>query len=159
MPSSRRPPPRAAQWRKLRLHLLGLLAIVAATACSHPDEGEDVCALDDADGIVGGDYTFEVSVNDVAFTPVILKAQNDALVTLTLTNTGTTPHNLVVDCLPTPNDNGCPTEACFPDEAKIAALEPGESASTTFLTPLPEGIYDFRSDLAGDTQSGQFILQ
>jgi hypothetical protein len=141
------------------LHWLGTLATLAATACSEPSHGEDVCAPDDADGLVGGEYRFEVSVDDLAFSPVILKAQNDAWVTLTLTNTGTAPHNWVVDCIPTPNDNGCPTEGCFPTEAKLAATLPGDSATVTFLTPLPEGIYEFRSDLPGDTQSGQFILQ
>ena len=33
-----------------------------------------------------------------------------------------------VDCLPTPNDNGCPTKSCFPAGASIPSIEPGESA-------------------------------
>lgn len=136
-----------------------MLLTLVATACSEPGAGDDACALDDADGLVGGDYRFEVSVDDLAFSPVILKAQNDAEVTLRLTNTGTTPHDLVIDCIPTPNDDGCPIEACFPDAAHVPTLAPGESATVTFVTPLPEGIYDFRSTLPGDTQSGQFILQ
>lgn len=138
---------------------MGLLATLVATACGDPGAGKGPCALDDADGLVGGDYRFEVSVDDLAFSPVILKSQNDAEITLTLTNAGTTPHNLVIDCIPTPNDNGCPAEACFPSGANVPTLAPGESATVTFVTPLPEGIYDFRSTLPGDTQSGQFILQ
>lgn len=141
------------------LRPLSLLAALAAAACSDPGAGEDVCSLDDADGVVGGSYVFEVSVDDAAFFPVVLKAQNDSAVTLRLTNTGSTPHNLVFDCLPTPNDNRCPSESCFPEQAQVPSVAPGESASVNFDTPLPEGIYDFRSNLASDTQTGQFIIQ
>jgi hypothetical protein len=33
------------------------------------------------------------------------------------------------------------------------------SATTTFVTPIPEGTYNFRSDLPGDTQTDQFVVQ
>jgi len=113
----------------------------------------------DSDGIVGGSYTFDLQVDDDAFAPIILKAENLASVTLTVTNTGTKPHGFAVDCMPTPNDNGCPESSCFPDASTIGALLPDASTTTTFVTPNPEGIYTFRSPVAGDTQTGQFVVQ
>jgi hypothetical protein len=104
----------------------------------------------DSDGISGGDAGFALTVTDEAFSPVILKTQNLANVTLTLTNAGTKPHDLVVDCM---------GSACFPDAASIPPLAPDATASTHFVAPYTEGIYVFRSDLPGDTQTGQFILQ
>ena len=98
-------------------------------------------------------------MSDTAFTPTILKAQNLARVTLTLRNTGTTPHSFVVACMPTPNDDGCPTTSCFPDASTIGPLAPDASATATFVTPNPEGIYVFHSDLPGDSQTGQFVVQ
>ena len=73
--------------------------LVASPGCSSdassaPDGGGD------QDGIKGGSYTFVVMVDDTQFSPAILKAQNDAMVTLTLTNTGTRPHDLTVDGMP-----------------------------------------------------------
>ena len=153
------PRPSVASARLSSLFRPWLLLAGLALACSDPADGEDECSLDDADGIIGGSYTFEVTVDDAAFAPLVLKAQNDSAVTLRLTNTGSTPHDLTFDCLPTPNDNGCPLESCFPDEANVPVVLPGESASVTFDTPLPEGIYDFRSSQDGDTQTGQFIVQ
>jgi hypothetical protein len=127
-------------------------------ACTSAERDEP-CALDDADGVIGGGYTFELTVDDAEFHPKILKAQNRADVELTLINAGTTPHDFAITCLPTPNDDGCPTQACFDDGARIAAVEPGQNGTATFSTPRAEGIYEFRSTLAGDTQSGQFIVQ
>lgn len=107
----------------------------------------------------GGDFVFDLTVDDDAFAPRELPAQNLANVKLTLTNKGTRPHDFVVECMPTPNDNGCPARSCFPDAAAVAALAPDASTTRTFVTPNPEGTYTFRSDLPGDTQTGQFIVQ
>jgi hypothetical protein len=123
------------------------------------DQGSDPCTRDDADGIVGGGYTFMVTVDDTMFAPTILKAQNESNITLTLKNAGTKPHDLVFSCIATPNNNGCPTKSCFDESASIKSLAPGMSATVMFETPNPEGIYVFKSDLAGDMQTGQFIVQ
>lgn len=107
----------------------------------------------------GGNFVFDVTVDDDAFAPTVLAPQNLANVTLNLTNKGTRPHDFVVECLPTPNDNGCPTTSCFPDAANVGALEPDASVTRKFVTPNPEGSYTFRSNLPGDTQTGQFVVQ
>jgi hypothetical protein len=145
---------------------LTLLALATATSCG-PSAGGG-CASGDGDGLNGGDFTFALTVSDTAFAPTILKAQNLAHVTLTMTNVGTKPHDFVIDCIPTPNSNGCPTTSCFVD-AGIPPVAPDASATQSFATPNPEGIYTFRSDLPGDTQTtadggtvglvGQFIVQ
>ncbi len=125
---------------------LALTLFAAACACS----SQQGLGGNDSDGVKGGDYTFQVTVDDSSFTPSILKAQNDANVTLTVTNVGTRQHDFVVDCQ---------GSACFPDAATIPPLAPDASATVTFQTPDTEGIYDVRSDLPGDTQSGQFVVQ
>jgi hypothetical protein len=109
-----------------------------------------------------------VTVDDTGFTPIILKTQNSAQVTLTLTNNGTKPHDFVMGCVSI-SYPGCPFQYCFPPDANIASLPPGGTATTTFVTPFVEGIYDFRSDLPGDSQTasdggisglrGQFVVQ
>lgn len=143
-----------------RFACAALAVAVATWACNDPAVGGDGGACSsDQDGIIGGAVTLDLTVTDDAFAPIILKAQNRASVTLTLTNQGSRPHDLVFDCLPTPNANGCPTTSCFPDAAAIGPLPPDASATATFVTPNPEGIYTFRSDQAGDTQSGQFVVQ
>jgi hypothetical protein len=71
-------------------------------------------------------------------------------VTLTLTNTGTRPHDFVVECV---------GSVCFPDASTIATVGPDASSTAQFVAPGTEGIYTFRSDLPGDMQAGQFILQ
>ncbi|HEX4512448.1 MAG TPA: hypothetical protein VH054_02895 [Polyangiaceae bacterium] len=131
---------------------------ILAFGCGVRDD-DDACTPGDQDGVIGGNVTFDLHVTDQAFSTLILESQNDATITLTLTNDGTTPHDFVVDCLPTPNDQGCPTTSCFPADASVAPLSPGQSSTITFITPLVEGIYTFRSDVAGDAQTGQFILQ
>ncbi|HEY8040721.1 MAG TPA: hypothetical protein VIF15_13040 [Polyangiaceae bacterium] len=134
-------------------------AVAVGAACGTSSSGSGACGPGDSDGITGGSFTFDLAVTDTAFSPILLKAQNRAYVTLTLTNNGSRPHDLVIDCLATPNDNGCPATSCFAD-AGIGAVAPGASATATFTTPNPEGIYDFRSDLPGDTAlTGQFIVQ
>jgi hypothetical protein len=124
------------------------------------------CAPSDQDGVVGVPAVFELYVNDDAFyrggdagTSPILTAENRSTVTLTLTNTGTRPHDFTIDCYPTPNTMGCPTKSCFPPASSIPSLAPGASATVTFKTPVVDGvIYTFRSNLPGDTQTGQFNL-
>ncbi|MGO8993554.1 MAG: cupredoxin domain-containing protein [Polyangiaceae bacterium] len=132
-------------------------SLVAGAHCTTSTAG--ACTPDDADGIQGGAYVFDLQVSDTAFTPIILTAENLAQVTVTLKNTGTKPHDFVVQCMATPNDNGCPTTSCFPDASTIGPLAPDASATATFETPNPEGTYNFYSDLPGDTQTGQFIVQ
>jgi hypothetical protein len=104
----------------------------------------------DQDGVSGGDASFVLKVDDTAFTPTILKTENFAQVTLTLTNTGTKPHDFVVECM---------GSACFPTGSSIPALAPDASSTVQFDAPGTEGVYNYRSDLPGDTQAGQFILQ
>jgi hypothetical protein len=119
----------------------------------------------DNDGINGGDYTIDLVVTDTGFyassadagTKELLATQNDAQVTLTLTNNGTTPHGFSVGCtsvLPAyPTlPSGCPTSACFPANATIAPIAPGTSTTVTFDTPTPDGIiYPFTSNAAADS--------
>jgi hypothetical protein len=158
------------------LHCAGGTAAIAALAlatasCSGSSivgNGDDVCQPDDADGVLGGDVAFELTVDDTGFSPAILAAQNLANVTLTLHNAGAKPHDFVLDCMPTPNPNGCPYTSCFPSRATISAVAPGASAMATFVVPNPEGIYDYHSSIAGDAPPicmagldgcGQFIVK
>jgi hypothetical protein len=127
------------------------------------DEDPGVCYPDN-DGITGGSYTIDLAVNDTGFFATgedagaknILATQNDAEVTLTLTNTGTVPHGFEVACtnvcsvyptLPA----GCSPVACFPAGSTIAPIAPGASVTVTFATPTPDGlIYPFKSSAPGD---------
>jgi hypothetical protein len=139
--------------------VLGMLAAVPAGCGSDDTKAGDRCMPDDVDGVNGGQVVFQITVNDTEFSHKILTAQNLSHVKLTLTNAGTTPHGFSIDCLPTPNSEGCPAESCFPTETKIASVDPGASASVEFDVPNPEGIYPFRSPVTGDAQTGQFIIQ
>ena len=119
----------------------------------------------DNDGINGGSYTIDLIVDDTGFTADtpdggtkdIISTQNDAQVTLTLTNTGTMPHGFEV--LPTsvcagyPNlPAGCSPFASFPAGSTIAPIDPGKSATVSFDTPTPDGfIYPFKSSAPGDS--------
>jgi hypothetical protein len=125
--------------------------VLAMAACGSQDK--DVCRSDDADGVVGGSVTFDLTVDDTGFSPAILPAQNLTQVRLELHNAGAKPHDFVVDCMPTPNVDGCPTTSCFPPSATVPALDPGASATTTFTTPNPEGIYYYHSDIEGDAET------
>ena len=138
-----------------------IVAVLLVVACSSNGDEADVCAPDDADGIVGVEISVALTVNDGAFAPAIIKTQNKSTVTLTVTNQGSRPHGFTIDCLPTPNSRGCPTESCFPPEATIAAIAPGASATVKLETPAVEGIYTYRSTAEGDAAltTGQFILQ
>jgi hypothetical protein len=147
----------------------GVCGAGGPTADAGKDDDAGVGCPGDTDGIIGGCYAFDLTVDDSAFAPIILKAQNRAQVNLTLRNTGTKPHGFVLDCIPTPNTNGCPSQSCFAAGSTIGPLPPGGTASTTFVTPNPEGIYNFHSEVAGDSQTesdggmaglwGQFVVQ
>jgi hypothetical protein len=136
------------------LWLLGSLAI----ACSD-DRTSDACQPDDLDGVIGGNVTFELSVSDQEFRPLILTAQNRATVTLSLSNLGTQEHGFFVECLPTPNDDGCPTESCFPEAAQIEPIEPGATETRVFEVPLVEGTYTIVSEPGRPEPSGQFVVK
>lgn len=85
--------------------------------------------------------------------------QNSTELTLTLSNTGTTPHSFVVACIATELPAACVRTSCFPAEAEIPPVEPGASASTQFVVPLVEGAYPFSSDVSGDEGLvGQFVV-
>jgi hypothetical protein len=124
-------------------------------------DDDDSCTPPDQDGQTGaGMATVLVSVSDTGFgvggpdsgsTQSNITLQNLQETTLTLTNIGTKPHDFVIQCLPTPNSKGCPTQSCFPMGANIPSLDPGKSATVTFETPITEGSYTFVSDLAGDS--------
>jgi hypothetical protein len=135
------------------------LFFLALSACSDGEGGEDRCQPDDADGIIGGDVTFEVTVDDDSFEPRVLTAQNQANIELNLTNAGSRPLGFYVECLPTPNDDGCPSESCFPDAAQIEPIDPGDSASTTFQLPYVEGVYTIVSEPGEDEPSAQFVVR
>ena len=135
-----------------------LPALALLTGCAM-DGSEGSCEPGDADGVIGGKYTFEVTVDDDAFKPTILKAQNTATVTIVLTNAGTVPHGFGVRCIKTPNDTGCPTQSCFPDEATIEPIEPGEKTTTVFDIPRVEGIYPIYSSADDDVREAQFVDQ
>jgi hypothetical protein len=136
----------------------GALVTVALAACTS-QATSGVCGPADQDGVNGGAVALDLTVDDTAFTPIVLEAQNLATVTLTLKNAGTKPHGFAVSCLATPNGRGCPTESCFPDAGAIAPIAPDASATATFVTPNPEGIYVFRSSAPGDSVTGQFVVQ
>jgi hypothetical protein len=132
-------------------------ALLGMAGCGS-DDTVDACALEDQDGIIGGTDVFVLRVADTGFDPIILTAQNQSDVTLTLENEGSSPAGFVIDCLPTPNQDGCAQESCFPAAARIEPIAPGASATTEFQLPAVEGEYVYRA-LDGDGRTGQFILQ
>ena len=121
-----------------------MAAAAALAACGSSGGADDDPNGGDADGVKGGNYTFAVTVDDTAFAPAVLKAQNDGNITLTLTNTGAKPHDLSVDGIPT---------------AHVGPVAPAQSATVSFVAPDKEGIYVFRSTQSGDMHTGQLILQ
>jgi hypothetical protein len=137
-----------------------LLALaLASAACDDDEETGDACTPDDLDGVIGGDVTFEVTIGDDAFSPRILTAQNRAAVTLTLTNDSNEARGFFVECLPTPNDDGCPSDSCFPDDARLDPIEPGASAIAEFEVPIVEGAYTIVSAPGETEPSAQFIVK
>lgn len=146
--------------KRLRKALLAF-ASLAMSACSSDDLGS--CRPGDADGVVGGLSTVELSVSDTAFTvggvnsnstEPNVAVQNSSTVTLTVTNTGSKPHSFKVACIPADLPPGCAQMSCFPDAADIPAIAPGDSVTVTFATPAIEGLYPFFSDEDGDSSSG-----
>lgn len=137
--------------------ILGAAAALGslALALSRCDATNHSC-VPEGDSVSGVDAKFVIVVDDDGFTPALVTAQDLSNVTLTLKNQGTRPHGFTVGCVPTPNDYGCPTQSCFADEATIAPIPPGGSATATFATPSIEDVYPFRSTADGDTQTGQF---
>jgi hypothetical protein len=141
-----------------------LFGLLVASGCSSGDNA-DSCTPDDQDGVVGGAATVTVllSVSDTGYavggvdsgsTEPNIAVQNLSNVTLTLTNVGTKPHGLHIACIPTGLPAGCPAMSCFPDNANIPALAPGDSATVTFTTPAVEGAYPFTSGDEGDAATG-----
>ncbi len=139
-------------------------------------QGVSVCYPDN-DGLTGGAYTIDLVVDDMGFRAVgpdagakdIIATQNDAVVTLTLTNMGTTPHGFAVGCTSAcpayPNlPGGCSPLACFPSNSNIAPLAPGASTTVTFDTPTQDGLlYPFTSNEPDDSavpglNAGQWSL-
>jgi hypothetical protein len=114
-------------------------------------------------GAIGGSEVVDLTVSDTAFavggpdsgsTQPNITIENMSTVTLTLFNIGTKPHDLVMQCLATPNTMGCPMQSCFPPGANLPPVQPGMSATTTFVAPYKEGPYLFASDVDGDTDAG-----
>jgi hypothetical protein len=150
----------------------------------NPDAGGTLSAatcFPDHDGIVGGAYVVDIGVDDNEFTAIapdddsgatmknIIGTQNDANITLTLTNNGTKPHGFQVACVSVCDvysslPAGCPASACFPSDSTIAPIQPGASATVMFITPTPDGlIYPFFSNGPGDSavsglSNGQWSL-
>ena len=150
-----------------RLFRLLPLAALLGSACGDAGGGVTNCAPDQ-DNVVGGNVTVLLSVSDTGFavggvnsgsTQRNIAVQNSSIVTLVVTNVGSRPHGFRVACISADLPTGCPPLSCFPNEASIAGLAPGESATTTFQAPLIEGAYPFGSDQPGDAELvGQFVV-
>jgi hypothetical protein len=151
--------------------------ILAAARCSDNSSGGSDACKTDLNGASGGSQVVDLAVDDTAFSVGAgdsgsmqpnVTIENASTVTLTLVNVGTKPHDMVVQCQPTPNTMGCPGQSCFPPDANIPPLQPGESTTTSFVAPFKEGPYRFTSDVDGDTKTspdggvtglvGEFVL-
>jgi hypothetical protein len=158
----------AASLRRPWSSIIAVPLLLASVGCSGSGDDEDSCAPDDQDGVIGGAHTVLLTVSDTAFavggvgsgsTQRNITIQNASNVTLTLTNVGTTPHSFVVECIPSELPEACPQTSCFPTEADIAPIGPGESRTVMFTVPVVEGAYPFSSDVAGDEALvGQFVV-
>jgi hypothetical protein len=143
-------------------------AVLHCSSSSGPSSagGDGGSCFPDSDGVSGGSYTIDLVVDDTGFHPGggddagaqnVIQTQNDATVTLTLTNNGTKPHGFQVGCtdVTTAYPNlaaGCSTTTCFPSSSTIAPIAPGASATITFFTPTPDGLlYPFQSSAPGDS--------
>ena len=160
-------------------HLCFGLGLALATACGSDDQGaaggdagdtgdDDSCQPDDQDGVVGGNNKVLLNVSDTGFavggvdsgsTQPNIAVQNTSNVTLTITNVGSKPHSFHVACRATDLPAGCPQMSCFPDEANVPAIAPGDRVTVMFSTPAVEGEYEFTSDEPGDEALvGEFVL-
>ncbi|MEO7037162.1 MAG: hypothetical protein ABI548_24625 [Polyangiaceae bacterium] len=159
----------------LRLLFLGF-ALALPSACSS-DANVDSCQPYDHDAVAGGTNNVLLTVSDTAFgvgapgsgsTQRNIAVENSSVVKLTVTNVGKKPHSLVVACIPSELPAGCPQTSCFPDEANLQPIDPGDSVTVTFDTPAVEGAYQFTSAVDGDTMTdkdgnvtglvGEFVL-
>jgi hypothetical protein len=138
-----------------------VLCLGVNAGCSNPSA--DSCAPSDQDGVIGGANVVLMNVSDTAFavggvdsgsTQPNITVQNSSTVTLTLTNVGSRPHDLLIQCIPSGAPAGCSTTSCFPSGANFPALAPGQSMTATFATPAVEGAYPFNSDEPGDSAAG-----
>ena len=165
--------PRAARVRQALVALVSLAMLSCGSSDSDGDDDDDDDDFDpgksgmcfpDADGLTGGTYTISLTVTDTGFSKTVISTQDNSMVTLTLKNEGTKPHGFEVGCASVldafPNLPAmCPKESCFPgamnDDADMAAridpIEPGESKTIMFLTPVPDNvIYPFSSNSPDD---------
>lgn len=92
----------------------------------------------------GGDFRFQLSVLETAFMPSTLTVENDARVTVVLRNRGTRAHDFVVSMIP---------------DAKIAAIDPTQTATVTFKSPNQEKVYPFSCDLPGHNEVGSLVVK
>ncbi len=149
--------------------LAATLVLVGACSSSSSGGSSNGGCFPDGDGLNGGSYTFDLTVDDTGFSKNILATQNDSQVTVHVTNNGTKPHGFTVGCTNVANaypdlPAGCPSKACFPAGATLAPLMPGASGSVTFVTPTPDNlVYPFSSNAPGDAdvaglQNGQWTL-
>jgi len=147
---------------------LGIALLTACGSDAKVDPNGDSCLPDDQDGVVGGNITVLLNVNDTGFAVGGLNSgsmqpniavQNTSNVKLTISNVGTTPHSFHVACRPTELPAGCAQLSCFPDAANVPAIAPGDRVTVTFKTPVVEGEYQFTSDEPGDEALiGQFVV-
>jgi hypothetical protein len=149
--------------RRIVVAATSLGFVLAAVHCTSNGSGSGDPCRTDLNGVSGGSQVIDLTVDDTAFsvggvdsgsTQPNVTVENAATVTLTMVNAGTKPHDLVAQCQQTPNTLGCPTQSCFPPNADVPPLQPGASATTTFVAPFKEGVYLFTSDVDGDTQTG-----
>ena len=164
--------PRTNRWRRTVGGAAAVGVLLAGANCgSSSGDSNNGCTPPDQDGVNGGYYKELVSVSDTGFTvggvdsgstEPNISVQNLGIITLTVTNTGTKPHDLVVQCVPTGLPAACmnPT-SCFDDPTDagsatpnavtlIPPLQPGASQTLVVQAPLVEGVYNFISDVPGD---------
>jgi hypothetical protein len=142
-------------------------AVVVAAGAVHcnsttPNNPDGGCQLDDQNGVSGGTQPIDLTVSDTAFsvggpdsgsTQPNITVENSSTVILTMFNVGTTPHDFKVSCQ-LPSSDNCEMTWCFPAAASIPPVQPGASATVTFVAPFQEGTYLFVSDVGGDSQTG-----
>jgi hypothetical protein len=171
--------PRRGRWhptrigRRIAAAPACLGAALTMANCGSGNSSDNRCTPGDADSTSGGNARFDVNVSDTGFsvggvdsgsTEPNITTENLATVTLTLTNVGTRPHDVVIGCLPSGLPTQCPLQvSCFPnpDDAGstpgsvtlVPTVQPGASATVTFVTPVVEGAYPFISNEPGDDTS------
>ena len=164
-------------WRRATAVVVWLGLFAGATHCSNgsPTTADGGCQLDDQNGTSGGAKVVDIAVSDTGFfvggpdsgsTSSNVAFENSTVVTLTLFNVGTKPHDLTVQCQ-APSADNCQMSWCFMP-ANVPTVQPGQSVETTLTAPFSEGVYVFTSDLPGDTQEqpdggltglvGEFVL-